>query len=131
MELIYTIGIIIFAIAGVSLTWYIIKIKNKGQSLICPLGKSCDSVVHGRFSKFFGIKNEIIGLLYYVTITLVYVATLIFNVPQNIIFYILLVSSLAFIFNIYLVFVQLILLKKWCTTCLGSFIASADRKSVV
>lgn len=124
MDLFYTIIIIIFAVTGSFLAGYIAKIKNKGKSLVCILGHNCDPVIHSRFSKFFGLKNEMIGLLYYIVIALFYISTLIFNIPQNFVFYLLLIVVLAFIFSLYLLFTQLILLKKWCTTCLGSFIIS-------
>ncbi len=124
MSLLYTIGVIIFALAGTFLSGYIAKTKNNGGHLVCPLGKSCDSVIHSRFSKFFGIKNESIGLAYYTAIVLFYVATFVFTIPQMLVFIVLLITSLAFVFNLHLIVAQLFVLKKWCTTCLFSSAAS-------
>lgn len=124
MSLIYTIGIIIFAIVGALLSGYIAKTKNKGTHLVCPLGQSCDTIINGRFSKFFGIRNEIIGLAYYLGITIFYGLSLFFNISSHIVFYVLLLTGFAFVFNLHLIVVQLIVLKKWCTTCLASSAAS-------
>lgn len=124
MSLIYTIGIIIFALAGALLAGYIAKTKNHGKHLVCPLGKSCDSVVNGKFSKFFGIRNELLGLGYYIGVGIFYVLTLLISIPQSFVFYVLLITGFAFIFNLHLIVTQLIVLKKWCTTCLASSAAS-------
>ncbi|MCD5390045.1 MAG: vitamin K epoxide reductase family protein [Candidatus Pacebacteria bacterium] len=120
MTLLYTIGIIVFSIAGALLAGYIAKTKNKGTHLVCPLGKSCDSVINSRFSKFLGIRNEIIGLAYYLGITIFYGLSLFLDIPQHIVFYVLLLAGFAFVFNLHLIVTQLIVLKKWCTTCLAS-----------
>jgi uncharacterized membrane protein len=120
MDLIYTIGIIIFGLAGAFISGYIAKTKNKGEHIVCPFGQNCNLVVNSRFSHFFGIRNEMIGLFYYIVVVLFYVALLFVSIPQNIIFYVLLITVLAFVFNLHLIFTQLIVIKKWCTTCLGS-----------
>jgi uncharacterized membrane protein len=124
MDLIYTIGIIIFALAGAFISGYIARVKNKKEHLSCPFGENCDVVINSRFSRFFGIRNEIIGLVYYTAIVLFYISILFFSIPKNIIFYVLLITVLAFVFNLHLIFTQLIVIKRWCTICLGSSASS-------
>ncbi len=121
MELIYTIGIIIFAIAGAFVSGYIAKVKNTyGKESHHYFGKNCNLVTHSHFSHFLGMPNEIIRLTYYVIITLFYIATLIFPIPSSVVFYALILSALAFLFDLRLLFIQLIVLKRWCTLCLWS-----------
>ena len=124
MSILYTIGIILFALAGFLLAGYIAKTKNRGEDIVCPLGHSCNSVITSRFSKFFGIRVEMIGLVYYLGIFIFYLSSLFVYIPQTLVFYVLLITSLAFVFNLHLLVVQLIVLKKWCTTCLFSSAAS-------
>ncbi len=124
MNLIYSISIIFFSFLGLLLSLYIAKTKRIGKHLVCPLGHECDTIINSRFSRFLGLRVEYIGIFYYFIVAISYISILIFNIPKNIIFYILLVSSIAFVFSLYLIFIQLILLKKWCTTCIGSFVLS-------
>lgn len=120
MELIYTIGIIISAIAGLFISGYIAKNKNKGNQMLCPLGHNCDEVINGRFSKFLGLRVEFVGIIYYLAIAGFYLSILFINVPREIIFYVLALTGISFAFTVYLLIAQLIVIKKWCTTCLGS-----------
>ncbi len=124
MELVYKIGIIIFALLGALLSGYIAKTKNKNTHLACPLGESCDYVIHSRFSKFFGIRNEYIGLTYYTFIILFYIASFFVLIPSMVVFAVTIFSTVAFLFDLHLIFTQLIVLKKWCTTCIGSSAAT-------
>ena len=45
----------------------------KRGPLVCPLGQSCDVVLDSKFGRLLGVRNEIIGLGYYVA-TLVLLA---------------------------------------------------------
>lgn len=120
MEFLYTLGIILFALSGVALSGYIAKRKNQGASMVCPLGHSCESIINGRFSRFLGLRVEFIGLSYYLFVALFYIASLFVDIPQKIIFLILLITGISFAFTLYLLIVQLMVIKKWCSTCLGS-----------
>jgi len=84
------------------------------------MGQSCDEVINGRFAQFFGIGLERIGQVYYLAIILFYSATLLASIPQNIAAVALMVTGIGFAFSIYLTFIQLVVVKKWCTLCLGS-----------
>lgn len=121
MEFVYTIGIIISGIAGFLLARYISKTKMKPEThLVCPLGHSCERVVSGRFSRFLGMPVEKMGMVYYSAVALFYILTLFVPIPQNIILYVLLATGASFAFSAYLMITQLLVLKTWCTLCLGS-----------
>ena len=121
MSLIYTIGIILFALAGVFVSGYIAKVKNTyGKESHRYFEKNCNLVTYSHFSHFLGIQNEIIRLFIYVIIALFYIASLIFPIPSSVVFYALIVASVMFIFDLRLLFIQLIVLKRWCTLCLWS-----------
>jgi uncharacterized membrane protein len=120
MELAYTIGIIISSIAGFLLARYIKTTKQTSEHLVCPLGHDCQSVVSGRFSRFLGIPVEKIGMAYYSIVSLFYILVIFLSLPEQVIFYGLLITGASFAFSLYLTLTQLLVLKKWCTLCLGS-----------
>jgi uncharacterized membrane protein len=121
---IYYIFIIIFAVWGVFLTLKIYKEKKeeKNRPMVCPLGANCHSVLTSEFSSFLGIGLELFGTLYYGLIAVSYGTILIF--PQLMTPYTaFILTGLtigAFLFSIYLTFVQAFYLKNWCTWCLLS-----------
>ena len=115
-----TLGIIISAIGGVLLTRYIGNNKFSEEHMVCPIGNDCHSVVNSRFSKFFGISVEKIGMAYYGIIIFLYLATIFREVPQEVILAGLLLSGIGFAFSMYLTIIQIFVIKKWCTLCLGS-----------
>lgn len=114
-----TLGIIICGIGGFLLSLYIKKEKHD-EHLVCPLGQNCNQLVTGKFSKFLGIPIEHIGLVYYGFVVLFYAATLFREIPPLFSWLALLVTGGAFAFSIYLTVIQLFVVKKWCTLCLGS-----------
>ena len=120
MELLYTIGIIISAVAGFFLARYISHTKKTQGHLVCPLGHSCQSIVSGRFSTFLGMRVENIGMMYYGMVALFYTFHLLFPLGEQVILYALLATGASFAFSLYLTLTQLLVLKQWCTLCLGS-----------
>jgi uncharacterized membrane protein len=120
MNIFYTLGIIVAAIVGLIVATHIRRSKRTGDHLVCPLGHSCDAVINGRFSRFLGVPIERMGQLYYTAVILFYGATLLASVPQNVAAVGLMITGLGFAFSLYLTFIQLVVIKKWCTLCLGS-----------
>lgn len=96
--------------------------KNSQEALVCPLKTNCDTVIHSDFSKFLGIPIEIIGMIYYASLSVSYGFIIIFPALGQTIFvsFLLLASILAFIFSVYLTMVQAFVIKNWCTWCLIS-----------
>ena len=113
------LGIILAALGGLGIVLYIISKKRRQETLVCPIGHNCDTVVKSDFSTFFGIPLEWLGLLYYAGIALGYGVSL---AAPDIAFDPLLfpLSLAAFLFSAYLTFIQAFTLKQWCTWCLGS-----------
>ncbi|MDP3982262.1 MAG: vitamin K epoxide reductase family protein [bacterium] len=103
---------------GVATNIYVTK-KNK-QHLVCPTGSDCNVVVTSRYSKFFGIPLEYLGMLYFSLVALSY--SILLFAPQILsgamISAIMLLTMGAFFFSCYLLFVQSILLRQWCIWCI-------------
>lgn len=102
--------------------------KRKKQPIVCPLHFNCDAVVRSDFSTFFHVPLEYLGISYYVFTCITYVVFIFF--PPLAEYRFLLVTAisltvLAFFFSLYLTFIQLFLLKQWCSWCLMSGFLSA------
>lgn len=114
--------IILAALAGFGVALYIRTKKSRQQLLVCPLHADCEAVVHSEFSMFLGIPLEILGMLYYATVVISYI--MFFILPSlarpHIVFSLLVISLAAFLFSLYLTFIQAFTLRQWCSWCLVS-----------
>ncbi len=120
MSLIIPIVIVCCSIAGFFLSLYIKKEKHGDAHGVCPLGQNCELLTHSRFSRFLGVPLEDIGMLYYGASTFFYLAVLFRDIPAIALWIALLVSGLSFLFSVYLTGIQMFIIRKWCTLCLGS-----------
>ncbi len=114
--------ITIAALAGFFLAFYIFRAKSKSQPLVCPLRSDCDAVVRSDFSRLFGIPLEIIGMLYYGLVVISYIIFAFYPIFKTPIFTftLLVVTTIAFLFSIYLTLVQAFAIRQWCVWCLTS-----------
>jgi uncharacterized membrane protein len=122
MNFIYLIPIIL-SLSGFVLALYIYTTKKSKEKrpLVCPIGGMCDTVVNSKYSKFLGIPVELMGMGYYALVILFYSARMFgFEMGQETVFFVVSFSVLAFLFSVYLVFVQAFSIKHWCTWCLFS-----------
>lgn len=113
--------IIFFAFSGFLISFYVWHKKRKEEVLVCPLNADCETVIHSQFSKFFGIPVEYLGLLYYALIALSYGALILFPAPPSVFeFFLFTATTGAFLFSLYLTFIQAFTIKQWCSWCLAS-----------
>lgn len=116
------IVIIIAAVSGFILAAYLGRKKKTHQSMVCPLHGDCEAVIQSEYSRFLGIPVEWLGMLYYVIIAFSYAVFLIWPalaIP-SVVFIVLSLSTAAFLFSLYLTFIQIALLRELCTWCLTS-----------
>lgn len=119
----YYFVVIIGAMAGFALAFYIHHTKNEGtEKLICPVGGGCDVVTESTYSKFFGFPVELLGMIYYVVVAVAYLVLLAFPnvVTVQVAFWIMSLTITAVLFSAYLVFIQAFVIKHWCIWCLTS-----------
>lgn len=110
------------AFGGLSLAAFIHYRKRLHHPLVCPIGHSCDPVVHSDYSRFMDIPVEILGVIYYTIIVVAYAATLMVpSLHSDLLGTLLLgLSAAAFLFSLYLTAVQAFILREWCSWCLIS-----------
>jgi uncharacterized membrane protein len=116
--------IIAAGLSGVVLAAYIHHTKRVAKPLVCPLRANCNVVIRSEYSYFLGVPVEVLGVMYYSLITLSYVVISVapgLAIPE-IRFVLLLLSTVAFLFSLYLIFIQSFYLRQWCSWCLLSAI---------
>jgi uncharacterized membrane protein len=114
--------VVLASVGGFWLAAHVWKTKQKKQPMVCPLHANCDTVVHSEFSKFLGLPVEWLGMAYYGLVAAGYV---IFGwmlsggygvYPYGL----LILSTGAFLFSVYLTFIQIFNLRQYCSWCLLS-----------
>ena len=113
---------IVAAIIGLSITLNIYKQKHEEKPLVCPFGADCHTVISSNFSSFLGVGLELYGAAYYAFIAVVYLMFMVFPdlASPMTVFLVTGASAGAFLFSIYLTFVQAFFIKSWCSWCLLS-----------
>ncbi len=102
---------IILCIIGIIDSSYLIKKRLKKQPLTCPLNDDCNIVTNSKWSKSFGINNDILGLLFYCFL----VIALFINLTL-----VLILTAFGALFSIYLLYIQKFKIKQFCFYCLIS-----------
>ena len=120
------VTLVVLASAGFFLSFYIFERKSSGNPLVCPIGAECDEVVHSPYARFLGMRNEMVGIVYYLSIAVGYGVLLSFPYSGFTLlnFLLLCISAVAALFSLYLVFVQAAIIKHWCSWCLISAVVS-------
>ncbi len=114
----------LLGLAGFLISYYIYHTKTTGAKLICPRQPvfDCDQVIKSDYSRLFGFPNEIIGMIYFVPVT-IYFAITYFSpglVTLTALLDFLIVGALAAVFSLVLILIQAFKLKKLCSWCLLS-----------
>ena len=107
--------ILILSIFGILITAYISIAHLSKKQVICPIAKkSCNIVLDSKYSKTLGVKNEFIGLIYYILIIIA-----VFAIQSNSIIQIAkIVSGLAALYSIILFGIQIKIIKSYCFWCI-------------
>lgn len=120
--MLWHIILIFAAFGGFLLSFYIRHKKRSHEKMTCPLDSDCDAVIYSEYSRFFGIPVEILGLLYYGLVAVSYALFLVIPALASplVVFSVLALTTAAFLFSLYLTFIQAFALKQWCAWCLMS-----------
>lgn len=114
----FVVTLIIFGILGVFVSGYLIRNRAKKQHTVCPIGGHCDEVLESKWSHVFGIKNDILGIVYYLFIVALAIYVYAFQQPYP--FFATILTVLAFVFSVFLVYIQAYVIRQYCFYCLIS-----------
>lgn len=114
---------IVLAFAGILDAGYLAyrHLMKERQPMVCPLGGECTRVTEGERSTLFGIRNEYLGLAYYLATFFGIVAALGFpQIRPTVYLALFLMTGTGVLYSGYLTFLQWKVIKAWCFYCLVS-----------
>lgn len=122
MNNLWYVILIFTAFGGFILAFYIRHKKLAAEKMVCPFYSDCDAVIHSEHARFFGVPVELLGLLYYGLTATSYALFFAFPPLASIsaVFGIFVMTATAFLFSLYLTFIQAFVLRQWCVWCLMS-----------
>lgn len=100
------------AILGIAETLYLLGKKLEKKRPVCIIGEKCNIALESKYSRIFVIPNEVLGLLFYISVVLLGVS------QQKILMELTIFSGAAF--SLFLVYLQWRVIKAWCFWCLMS-----------
>lgn len=115
--------ILLLALLGFLNAYYLyyqhIREISTGRKMFCLIGGDCGEVVGSKYGSTLGIKNEKIGMAYYSLIA-VYSLVNIFlpEIAKDYWVWIKIITTVAGIFSLYLLYIQAFVLKIFCSWCL-------------
>ena len=121
-EFLLRLAIFILVSGGYFVARHIYNHKKADKPLICPIRFDCNAVVSSDYSRFLGVPLEVMGMHYYAVHAVLYLLIIFWApfVPLWFIGLLVLSSITSFLFSLYLICVQLFILKKGCSWCFVS-----------
>lgn len=118
MGILLNVSLIILSIGGIFTAGYLINKRKSLKPMVCPMGGECEKVLNSQYNQTLGIKNDLLGMLYY-SYTLLFAISLFF-IGDIFMKYELIIAGAGLLFSSYLVFIQAKVLQAYCFYCLVS-----------
>lgn len=126
MSSVFIASFITLAIAGIADAGYLVwkHYSHKAEPLVCPLDHDCSKVTESRWSTLFWVRNEVLGLLFYVSMLVAGLITFLRPEFSLLSFPLLLLIKIAagggLLFSLFLIWVQIYKIKDYCFYCMLS-----------
>lgn len=113
---------IVLSVLGIIDAGYLVLKHRERTPLACPLNHDCSHVTESKWSKIFGVRNDILGLLFYVGMLSGAVALLLVPLPLAVTLagFMLLATAGGLLFSLFLTVIQFAIIKDYCFYCLIS-----------
>lgn len=112
---------LVLSVLGIADAAYLTYKHTRKQPLMCPIGSDCSVVTESSWGHIFGVRNEVLGLLYYGGLCASMLGVLFVpGFAQNFLPYLPWFVGSGVLFSLFLVFVQAFVIKKYCFYCLIS-----------
>jgi len=124
-----TIFFMVVALIGLGDSIFLyVSHRVKKKPLVCPIGgehSGCGAVTESKYTTMFGIRNELLGIIYYSIVFLGILATIIL-VEKASLFKLLLMIATSVGLGMSCVYVSLqaFVIKRWCFWCTISAVMS-------
>lgn len=113
---------ITLALAGIVDAGYLVwkHYSHKSEPLVCPLDHDCSKVTESKWSTIFLVRNEVLGLLFYVAMLVAGLA--VFFMPEFSWLKLLIKFAVGggLLFSLFLIWVQIYKIKDYCFYCMIS-----------
>lgn len=112
---------LVLSALGVIDAGYLFYSHRKAKPLICPLDHPCDVVTESRWAAMFGVRNETLGLLFYLAVFAGGLGILLFPAYAPLLAQLLFWGTLAGLaFSLFLVYLQIYAIRNYCFYCMIS-----------
>lgn len=126
------LAMVILSIVGMADAGYVTYEEFAGKPVVCGAGFDCGAVLQSKWSKIGPIPVSLLGLGYYATVFVLAIATflekdLVVQVKPAFTnrFLLTLLTSLGFLFSLYLLSLMAFVIQAWCLYCLISATTSS------
>lgn len=107
------------AIAGICISYYLHCKAQQKKPFVCPLGHACHEVVGSKYGRLFGMRNEVLGILYYIGMLVWVFGSVVIDIPNGVWFLAGFVPTVAAtMMSLVLMGIQVFRLKKYCSWCI-------------
>ncbi len=121
----FTATFIVLSALGIANASYLAFKHRQGEPLVCPMDHDCNAVVESRWSRILGVRNEYLGILFYVGIFIAALATVAVPGAAPVIGgYLILGTGAGFLYSVFLTGIQMFAIKDYCFYCLLSALTS-------
>ena len=101
------------------LYWQGREYRERGRPMVCPLNGHCEKVVFSEYGFTFGIKNELVGMAYYIALLAgLYLFSFYPAFYPFLAFSFLTATALAALVSLYLIYIQFFILRMFCSWCI-------------
>jgi len=119
----FIVTFIILAIMGMLNSGYLVwahRQDNK-KALVCPLDHDCSVVTESKWSHIFYFRNDTLGFLFFIATFVAIITMLLLPLQVPLLsLLILIAASGAFLFTLFLLYLQAFVIKDYCFYCLIS-----------
>lgn len=105
---------IIAAVVGLGTSLYLYTQRKNKKKLMCPRKGGCEKVVSSAYGTFLGVHNDVLGAIYFASVLIL--------IPLGAIdvwvLFLLKIAALSgFLYSMYLLLVQIGIVRAWCMWC--------------
>lgn len=117
----FTATFIVLSLAGLINAGYLTYKHYQKKPLVCPINHDCNAVVESRWGNMLGVRNEVLGVLFYVAMLAgILIMILAPDIIPNLKVLLILGAGIGLVFSIVLTLIQKFAIKDYCFYCLIS-----------
>ncbi len=113
---------IALSIGGIAVSSYLMYHHRKKQPLVCPMNHDCSVVTNSKWSRIFFLRNETLGLLFYLSLAVGSLLAFFQWQAQLLVMLLQIATGTGLLFSLFLVYVQAKIIKDYCFYCMISAI---------